>query len=298
MKVKHVPVLVEDVLCWLQPKSGDVVVDLTIGYGGHAEAILKKILPGGRLVGIDQDAQAIVYCKEKFEASKAVLLFQSNYRGIEDIVKNEQIQNIKGIVMDCGVSSAQLEASDRGFSFQRSGPLDMRMDQTKGKKASELLDDLPESELARLISDYSDERFARRIARAIKNRLPEPAQSTTTDLARVIQECVPMKFRYGRIHPATRTFQALRMATNQELESLRDGLEGSYKVLSAGGRLAVIAFQSQEDRMVKHTFRGWQKEGRGIVKTKKPARPSEAEEASNPRSRSAKMRVFEKGGAV
>ncbi len=303
----HVPVMVEEVLAWLDPRSPGVYVDATVGAGGHAEAILERIAPAGRLIGIDRDADTLAVATERLTRyGTAVTLRHANYTAIRTVVTEAGVEAVDGIVMDLGASSLQLEAPERGFSFTRPGPLDMRMDRSEELTAADLVNELDEDELQRIIWTYGEERWARRIARGIVRRRP---LQTTGELAEVAAESIPRRAWPRGIHPATRTFQALRIATNRELESLEQALPDAVGTLRGGGKLCVITFHSLEDRIVKHTYLrlsrscicppgsphctcGGQRWLR--VLTLKPVTASMDEVVRNPRARSAKLRVAER----
>ncbi|MBI3998859.1 MAG: 16S rRNA (cytosine(1402)-N(4))-methyltransferase RsmH [Armatimonadetes bacterium] len=307
--VGHVPVMLDEVLVWLAPRPGGVYVDATVGAGGHAEAILERIVPGGRLIGIDRDAQALAVAARRLARfAEAVILQHANYSAIRAVVADAGYGAVDGIVMDLGASSLQLETSDRGFSFTRPGPLDMRMDTTQPLRAADLVNELPEDTLAKIIWTFGEERWARRIARTIVRRRP---LHTTDALAAAVGEAIPRRSWPRGIHPATRTFQALRIATNRELEHLEQALPDAVGTLRGGGRLCVITFHSLEDRIVKHSFLRLSRGctcppgsptctcgGSRLVRvlTRKPVTPSIDEVARNARARSAKLRVAERLG--
>lgn len=287
----HLPVLLAEVLELLQPHSGGRYVDCTLGAGGHAEAVLQASSPDGVLLGIDADPEALRLAAARLsQFGPRARLVHGNYRDLGALMAQAGFGAVDGILLDLGVSSMQLDQPARGFSFQQEGPLDMRLDPGQGAPAAELVNTLPERELADLIFRYGEERLSRRIARAIVARRTRQRFETTTDLARVVAASTPGR---GRIHPATRTFQALRIAVNDELQGLTAALPAAAAALAPGGRLAVIAFHSMEDRIVKQFVR---QEGQLHAVTKKPVAPSAAEAAANPRSRSAKLRVAEKLG--
>lgn len=292
----HEPVMKSEALRWLGPVPGDCIIDCTAGRGGHAEEILRRVRPGGKLVAIDRDPEAVLACKERLAAfADSLVLVCDNYRNILQIRNRLGLKNVDGVLIDCGVSSAQLESAERGFSFQEAGPLDMRMDTSQPMKLADLLRRSTEAELRDIIGKLGQERFAGRIARTIKQRMAAGKIHDTGDLAQAVRDAVPGFYRHGRIHPATRTFQALRIKVNDELDSLAEAVAGGVEALSEGGRMVVISFHSLEDGIVKRGFREAQKKGAGSILTKKPLEPGEEETASNPRSRSAKLRVFEKG---
>lgn len=274
-----------------------IYVDCTLGEGGHAEAILEATAPDGRLIGIDRDDEAIQRAGERLKRyGDRVRLFHESLNNLGMILESQQIRCVDGILMDLGVSTLQLMDPKRGFSFQKDGPLDMRMDRRSEVTAAELVNSLPEDRLARLLWEYGEERWSRRIARAVVGERRKRPITTTLELADVVRRAVPPAARHGRLHPATRTFQALRIAVNQELEHLARALAAAVDRLNPAGRLCVIAFHSLEDRVVKRTFRAsaLSDPARVRVVTKKPIVPSPREIESNPRSRSAKLRVVER----
>ncbi|KKU94014.1 MAG: Ribosomal RNA small subunit methyltransferase H [Candidatus Jorgensenbacteria bacterium GW2011_GWA1_48_13] len=289
--MEHKPVLLNEVMEVLNPKAGEIFVDGTIDGGGHAKAILEKISPGGKLIGIDWDKNAI----EKFELKitnhqSTIILVNDNFKNMKEILKNENIVKADGVLLDLGFSSEQLDppagGAGRGFSFLRDEPLLMTYSD-RTRPAYRVLSEESESNLAKVIKDFGEERFAGRIARTIKKNLPV---ATSKKLAEVVASAVPKNYEHGRINPATRTFQALRIFVNQELENLRTFLESVPQILNPGGRLAVISFHSLEDRIVKNEFRQWKQNGFVEILTKKPITPSPEEIQNNPRSRSAKLR--------
>ena len=291
----HEPVMVAEVLEHLAPARGGVFVDCTVGYGGHTRAMLHA--GASRVIGLDRDPDALQHAGAAL-ASEAprVELVHSDYRRLDDILDARGINGVDGILADLGVSSMQLDEAGRGFSFRRDEPLDMRMDRTSGPTAAEMIRDADERTLADVIYEFGEERHARRIARAIVEAQGRSAVDTTGRLAEVVRRAVPRK-GYSRIDPATRTFQAIRIWVNRELEGLDVFLTQAARRLRPGGRMAVIAFHSLEDRIVKHTLRSLQATGDiGLtIRTKRPVVPSEAEVERNPRARSAKLRVAERG---
>lgn len=265
--------------------------------GGTAEQILKVSAPDGILIGIDRDPQAIAHAQARLQAyGSRIQLFCENFQRVKSVMNIADRERADGILFDLGVSSAQLDQPERGLSFQQDGPLDMRMNPTCGHTAEDLVNALPETQLARIIHEFGEERYSRRIARAIVRIRRQSPLRSTLDLSRVIRESVPRSYRSGRLHPATRTFQAFRMAVNDELGSLQTGLDEAIDVLAPGSRLCVIAFHSLEDRVVKQTFRRLAHEApdQWTILTKKPVSPSLQERRANPRARSAKLRVLER----
>ncbi|MGQ0809722.1 MAG: 16S rRNA (cytosine(1402)-N(4))-methyltransferase RsmH [Nitrospiraceae bacterium] len=294
----HIPVLIEEVTAWLQCQPGKCYLDCTLGYGGLAFRILVLSEPSGRLIGIDQDAMALAAARERLGRYETrVHLIKGNFKDLKHHLHSLGVSIVDGIVFDLGVSSPQLDRADRGFSFTADGILDMRMDrQSSGRTAADLINHLPESELADVIFRYGEERYSRRIAAAIiRTRRAHPLR-TTGELTSVIQRAVPPSYRHGRIHYATRTFQGLRIAVNRELDVLEPALRDAVDVLAPSGRLCAVSFHSLEDRIVKQTFRSLSQQtgARLAVLTKKPQTPSDEERRRNPRSRSAKLRVAER----
>ena len=306
----HVPVLVKEVVEWIHGKDGGIYVDATIGSGGHAVALLETYPRISLLVGIDQDAQAVAIAKKNLAAfHKRATVVHGNFTTLKNILGTLHIAHIDGIIFDLGVSSMQLSDPLRGFSFMAEGPLDMRMDQNSAVQAQDLVNTSAAAELEDILRTYGEERWARRIARAIlKHRSTHPI-STTTELSRVVSGAIPARYRPPSIHPATRTFQALRIAVNDELKNLNHALDEAVDMLNSGGRMGVISFHSLEDRIVKQKFQQWQKgctcpprvpqcicgkEKKITILTRKPIVPSRDEVQVNPRSRSAKLRVAEK----
>ncbi|MEW6543500.1 MAG: 16S rRNA (cytosine(1402)-N(4))-methyltransferase RsmH [Nitrospirota bacterium] len=297
MATSHVPVLAEEVVHWLACRPGGRYLDCTVGYGGHAARILELSAPDGILVGVDRDQEALRSARERLAPfGERARLVHGNFRELAAHLRSAGVPEVDGVIFDLGVSSVQLDRPERGFSFQADGPLDMRMDQAGGPTAAQLIRDLSEPELADLIYQYGEERYARRIARAIvRARAVRPIE-TTLQLASVIRGAVPPVYRHGRLHCATRTFQALRIAVNRELDVLEEAIRGAAAALAPGGRLCVISFHSLEDRIAKQTFRALSHgpEARLSVLTKKPVTPSDSECRDNPRARSAKLRVVER----
>jgi 16S rRNA (cytosine1402-N4)-methyltransferase len=293
---RHVSVLGSEVAAWLVFQRPVTILDCTVGYGGHAEMLLEHSDPGTKLIGLDQDAQAVAFSQERLVGfGKRVVLRKGNYRDLKHHLADLGISKVEGVLFDFGVSSPQLDDPARGFSFKQDGPLDMRMDQTAGLPAAALVNSIREDELADIIFHYGEERYSRRIARAIVRERERRPIETTGTLASVIAGAVPAAYRHGRIHCATRTFQALRIAVNHELEDLEPALRDAVDILAPGGRICAISFHSLEDRIVKHTFRSLAQgaDARLSLLTKKPILPSEQECRMNPRARSAKLRVAE-----
>ena len=261
-----------------------------------ADQILRQSAPNGKLLGIDRDSQAIELGHQTLRSfGDRVQLRHGNFTTLKEIAVEAGFSKVDGVVFDLGVSSPQLLQAERGFSFTKDGPLDMRMDQSSGPTAAEFLAHIPEKQLEHVLREYGEERYARRIARAIVHERQEPIR-TTGRLSEIIRRAIPIPARRGRIHYATRTFQALRIALNQELEGLSDALRDAASLLNPGGRVCVIGFHSGEDRIVKQTFRALSAKPAPILLrlTKKPLVPTSEEQRRNPRSRSAKLRVAER----
>jgi len=285
----HIPVLLQEILHWLQPAPGKILVDGTLGGGGHTAALASLVRPNGRVLAVDLDPQALDRARPAI-GSLPVEVFAANYTEIPQILDNLKLAAVDGILLDLGLSSDQLADQDRGFSFHSEGELDLRFDRTRGKPAWQLLGRLSERHLADLIYQYGEERLSRRIARKIVARRRENPIRTAGQLADLLRSCVP-RSRGHRIDPATRTFQALRIAVNDELKSLQEALTHLPNYLNPGGRLAIISFHSLEDRMVKHAFRA---DDRLEVLTRRPLRATDEEIAKNPRASSAKLRIAER----
>jgi 16S rRNA (cytosine1402-N4)-methyltransferase len=287
----HRPVLLDEVLEWLGPREGDVVVDGTAGAGGHAAALAGRVGPLGRVIGLDRDPSMLALAAEAVRGLP-VTLVHAPYSDMGEVLQDLEIPAARGILLDLGLSSDQLAWTDRGFSFASDGPLDMRFDPTgRGPTAADLVNSLGAEELANLIFELGEERFSRRIARRIvETRRLEPIR-TTRQLAELIRRSVPATYRRGPIDPSTRTFQALRIAVNDELKRLDILLEALPDLLTADGRVAIISFHSLEDRRVKRAFRD---NPRLTVLTKKPLTATDRETAVNPRARSAKLRVAQR----
>jgi 16S rRNA (cytosine1402-N4)-methyltransferase len=289
----HEPVLESEVVELLEPSRGGLFVDCTVGLGGHARALLAS--GATRLLGLDRDSTALALATESLTPwQDRVELVHADYRELPSVLASRGIVAVDGALADLGVSSMQLDSADRGFSFRRDEPLDMRMDQTSGPTAAQLLAEVDEVDLANVIFRYGEERFSRRIARALVAARQREPIATTGRLAEIVRRANPRK-GYQRIDPATRTFQALRIWVNRELEGLDAFLVDASRLLRAGARLAVITFHSLEDRIVKHAFRALAAgEGAVRVLTRKPVVPGDAEVARNPRARSAKLRAIER----
>lgn len=290
----HVSVLLNEVMAALDPKPGQFFIDGTTDGGGHAAAVIERIGSTGTFLGLDWDKGMVERLRKKFKTEKGTIIVEhANYADVQDIVRRYKLPKADGLLLDLGFSSAQLE-DERGMSFQKDEPLDMRYDLTgDAPTAADMVNGLPEQELADVIYQYGEERMSRRIAKRIVEERRRKKIRSTRDLADIVAAAVGKGYEKGRIHPATRVFQALRIYVNRELENLEKILAGCADIVKAEGRIAIISFHSLEDRMVKTRFREMEKAGKGRIVTKKPITATEAEIKQNPRSRSAKLRVFE-----
>lgn len=307
MDFSHIPVLLSEAIDGLAIDESGIYIDGTAGGGSHSEAIL-KILKSGKLLSIDQDPDAIEFLKKKLSLYKNSILVQDNFSNMDKIVKGLSIDAVNGVLLDIGVSSHQFDTPGRGFSYRYDAPLDMRMSQ-EGKSAADLVNGLSWQELAKIISTYSEEKFAKNIAFAIVKERENSPIKTTGHLSEVIKSAIPAKFKRDGGHPARKTFQALRIAVNNELDVLTTGLDAAFSILKPGGRLAVITFHSLEDRLVKKKMAAWcegctcppefpicvcHKKPQAKLINKKVIEASPREVNENPRSRSAKLRICEK----
>lgn len=311
MVFQHKPVLLQEVLAYLQPLPGMVMLDCTLGGGGHSRAILESILPKGKLIALDQDLEAIEAARQVLRpfGEDNYIIFHANFKALGEIIKKTPYTKVDGILFDLGVSSYQLDQGERGFSYQQDAFLDMRMDRTAQKKAYDLVNEATAEELTRIIWNYGEEKWAKRIASFItEERAKEPIR-TTGQLVQIIKKAVPSGARRAGPHPAKRTFQALRIAINNELEILAPALQQGLEILKPGGRMAVITFHSLEDRLTKEVFKDaaqgcicpkdlplciCKHKSKIKILTRKPVIPSASEIAENPRARSAKLRVAER----
>ena len=309
MQKHHESVLAKEILQYLHPREDGLIVDGTLGNGGHTELILKNTAPGLRVLGIDRDEQAIERAGKRLAPFRnRVTLIHGNFSDIKNILKKANVMNVDGLLLDLGVSSPQLDSPERGFSFMRNGPLDMRMDSTQKTTAADLLVKLSDEELVLVIKEYGEERFAKRIVRAIRKAQEQNPITTTLQLSNIVSG-VTHTPRPAKIHPATRTFQALRIAVNNELEHIKSALSDSLRILSASARIMVISFHSLEDRIVKNFFKDEEKgcvcpprlpvcacghKTRLKIITRRPVTPASEEVKRNPRASSSKLRVAER----
>jgi len=289
--------MLQEVLEFLSLKPGKVIVDATLGTGGHSREILKTIIPGGELIGVDRDQESLSLADERLQEYKgAYRLVQGNFCNIDTILTDLNIKKIDGILFDLGISTFQLSDPRRGFTFQEEGPLDMRLDRTSYISAYDLLNNLNEEEISAILKDFGQERWHNRIASLLVRERQRHPITTTLELADIVVSAIPYRYRHRhyRIHPATRTFQAVRIAVNRELEALGSAIDKAIEFLNTGSRICVISFHSLEDRIVKFAFRKFAAEGKLEILTPKPLTTRESEIAVNPASRSAKLRVAER----
>ncbi len=291
----HYPVMYREVLRFLEIETKRIVVDCTIGIGSHAWRLLESAAEDAFLIGIDRDQDSLDLAKARLEPFRGrFILIKDNFANLDRILGKLDIEGVDALLLDLGISTYQLGNPARGFSFLKEGPLDMRMDKDSFLSAYDLVNNLSEIELGNIFKKFGEERYSRRVAHSlVESRKNEPI-STTVQLADLIIRCIPGEARWGRIHPATRIFQALRIAVNRELEALRTALVQAISHLKSGGRIGVISFHSLEDRIVKHTYKDYFSKGILKIVTKKPLTPTEEEKNENPPSRSAKLRVAEK----
>lgn len=294
----HASVLLQEAVGSLGLTPGSTVIDGTLGSGGHARQICDQVGASGTLIGLDLDSESIARSQELLTGAQCTIkLHEANFKDLDHVLKTEGIDHVDAILLDLGWSMDQFETSGRGFSFRRDEPLSMMLKASKSEAefdAADIVNTWKEEDIANILYGYGEERFARRIAREIVERRDEHPLQTTTDLVDVIMSSVPAFYRHGRIHPATRSFQALRIAVNDELRSLSEVLVKGFTALKPGGRMAVITFHSLEDRIVKNFFRERVIADEGELMTKKPVIPTDEELMANPRSRSAKLRVIKK----
>lgn len=309
MEFKHVSVLLNECIEALDIKEDGIYVDCTLGGAGHSSEIIKRLSKKGRLIGIDQDKDALKAAKIKLQDYSNVTFVHNNFYNIEDILCDLKVEKVDGILMDLGVSSYQLDQGERGFSYMQDAPLDMRMNREKDFSAYDVINTYSEDELYRIIRDYGEEKFAKRIANFIVNKREENLIETTLELVEIIKNAIPAKARREGPHPAKRTFQAIRIEVNSELSILNRAIEDGVSRLSKGGRMAIITFHSLEDRIVKNKFRDLavqcrcprefpvcvcNEKAKVKVITRKAIDPTTEEVEENPRSRSAKLRIVEK----
>jgi 16S rRNA (cytosine1402-N4)-methyltransferase len=295
MKNVHDPVMLRETIEFLELEPGETVLDATIGAGGHAREILKRVSPGGRLIGLDNDAGIISIAEDNLKDFKGSFkLVNDNFRNLDAVLAHEGVKCLDAALFDLGVSSYQLDEAARGFSVKKDAPLDMRMDSRSQVTARDIVNDFSQEELGAILHEFGEERFHKKIARFIaEDRRIKPIE-TTGELAEIIHRAVGYRIKNSRIDPATRTFQAIRIAVNDELGALQEGLKKVISWLDIGGKIAVISFHSLEDRIVKNLFKGFADLGFLKIITKKPVQTSRDEALSNPRARSAKLRVAER----
>ena len=292
--MKHIAVLLHESIDHLNLSSGKTYLDGTLGAGGHVGEAIKRFGNNVRMIALDANPLAIAHAQEKFAGVKNLTLVQSNFRNLDAVCAKLGVTGLDAILFDLGLSSDELETSGRGFSFQHDEPLDMRFDPQQPVSAATIVNIWKEETIADILFAYADERYAKRIAKAIVMAREAEKIETTLDLVDIIRSAVPAAYRNGKTNPATKTFQALRMAVNDEVTAVKEGMEKGWHLLNAGGRFAIISFHSVEDREVKNFFRDKAKAGEGKLILKKPLAPTDGEMKANPRSRSAKLRVIEK----
>ena len=308
IEFKHIPIMLDEVIEGLDIKPDGIYVDGTLGGGGHSYEIAKRLVSGGRLIGIDQDEAAIKAAGARLSGfGDRVTVVRSNYAQMVSVLQSLGIEQVDGILLDLGVSSHQLDNAERGFSYMEDAPLDMRMDRRQEKTAGDIVNFYSQAELTRIIRDYGEDKFAAKIAAKIIGFRENKPVETTGELAEIIKSAIPMKYRLTGGHPAKRTFQAIRIELNRELEILEESIEGMLDILSDRGRMAVITFHSLEDRIVKSAFKKAEspctcppdfpicvcgKKSKGFVASRKPLIPSEEEMERNPRAKSSKLRIF------
>ncbi|MFA5145501.1 MAG: 16S rRNA (cytosine(1402)-N(4))-methyltransferase RsmH [Candidatus Omnitrophota bacterium] len=293
----HTPVMFNEVMDYLNLTPGKIIVDATMGTGGHSQGILQRILPGGKLIGIDRDKESLEISRQRLkDFGSSCEFMHGNFMDIGNILESLSIKKVDGILFDLGISSFQLEDPRRGFSFQYEGPLDMRLDRDSYISAYDLVNNLNEEEISTLLWNFGQERWHNRIARLLVQERQRQPIVTTLQLADIVFKSIPYRYRHRhyRIHPATRTFQAVRVAVNRELETLESAINNAIAVLAKKARMCVISFHSLEDRVAKISFRRAAQEGLIDIITPKPLVPSEPETGSNRSSRSSKLRVAEK----
>lgn len=306
---KHYSVMLKETIEGLNVRKNGIYVDGTLGGAGHAKEVCKLLDNTGHFIGIDQDSDAIKAAGERLNEFNNVSIVRDNYENMVQIVKNEGFDRVSGIVLDLGVSSYQLDTAERGFSYHNDAPLDMRMDDRYSRTAKDIVNGYSENELFRIIRDYGEDQFAKNIAKHIVKRRQESEIETTFQLVECIKAAIPAKIRMASGHPAKKTFQAIRIELNRELEVLKDSIDGMIDLLEPGGRICIITFHSLEDRIVKSAFKKNEnpctcppgfpvcvcgKISKGKVITNKPILPSEVELEENSRSKSAKLRIFER----
>ncbi len=308
IEFKHIPIMLDEVIEGLDIKPDGIYVDGTLGGGGHSYEIAKRLVSGGRLIGIDQDEAAIKAAGARLSGfGDRVTIVRSNYAQMVSVLQSLGIEQVDGILLDLGVSSHQLDNAERGFSYMEDAPLDMRMDRRQEKTAGDIVNFYSQAELTRIIRDYGEDKFAAKIAAKIMGFRENKPVETTGELAEIIKSAIPMKYRLTGGHPAKRTFQAIRIELNRELEILEESIEGMLDILSDRGRMAVITFHSLEDRIVKSAFKKAEspctcppdfpicvcgKKSKGFVASRKPLMPSDEETERNPRAKSSKLRIF------
>ena len=290
----HLPVLLKETIEILNPQPNENFIDATFGEGGHSLQILERNKPQGKVLGIEIDKEIYERNKERFKEVKRLILVNDSYTRLKEIIKENQFFEIKGILFDLGMCTFHLEESGRGFTYKKNEPLDMRFDLNQDLRAADILNYYSYNDLEKILREYGEERYASRIARAIIERRKEKKFETTFDLIDLLKKVLPKNYDNHRLPFPTRTFQALRIAVNNELDNLKKGISEALEVLKEGGVIVVISFHSLEDRIIKNFFKESQKQNKGEILTKKPLTPSKEEVINNPKASSAKLRAFKK----
>jgi 16S rRNA (cytosine1402-N4)-methyltransferase len=286
--------MLQEAIDYLDLRPGKIIVDATVGTGGHSKGIIERIMPAGRLIGIDRDEDSLAVARKRLAGCSKCDFVCGSFADIDKVLKKLKVKKVDGILFDLGLSTYQLEDANRGFSFKREGPLDMRFDRQNSVSAYELVNSASEEELSTILWTFGEERWHKRIARFLVQERERRAISTTRELSDIVVRALPYKYRYHRIHPATRTFQAIRIAVNRELEAVELGIAKAVSLLAKSGRICVISFHSLEDRIAKFAFRKLSAEAIVKIITPKPLVPQDREINENPASRSSKLRVAEK----
>lgn len=290
----HFPVLLKEVIQYLNPQANEDFIDATFGEGGHSLKILEHNKPQGKVLGIEIDKEIYERVRERFKEIKRLVLINGSYTNLKEIVKDYQFYEVNGVLFDFGICTFHLEESGRGFTYKKNEPLDMRFDINQDLTAKDILNWYPEKEIERILREFGEERYSFKIAREVVKKRKEKKFETTMDLVELLKRVLPRNYDKHRLPFPTRTFQALRIATNNELENIKKGIDEAFEVLKPNGRLVVISFHSLEDRIIKNFFKELEKQNKGEILTKKPITPSKEEISLNSKSSSAKLRAIEK----
>ncbi|HPC30994.1 MAG TPA: 16S rRNA (cytosine(1402)-N(4))-methyltransferase RsmH [Candidatus Paceibacterota bacterium] len=290
----HLPVLLKEVIQYLKPQANEDFIDATFGEGGHSLKILEHNKLQGKVLGIEIDKEIYEKVKERFKDIKRLILVNGSYTNLKEIVKDYQFYEVNGVLFDFGICTYHLEESGRGFTYKKNEPLDMRFDVNQDLTAKDILNWYPEKEIEKILREFGEERYSFKIAKAVVKTRKEKKFETTMDLVELLKRVLPRNYDKHRLPFPTRTFQALRIATNNELENIKKGIDEAFEVLKPNGRLVVISFHSLEDRIIKNFFKELEKQNKGEILTKKPITPSKEEISLNPKSSSAKLRTIKK----